>query len=166
MKIFSWIIFALSSLLITAGSTVLRLANPQPIVSTSTPTVTVTEPEPVRQTQSLESLVNGYRSANGRSALATSGTLCRIAATRMANLSAAGGLDNHAGFAGQAQSQKEFSNMGEILQYRWPPVSNETILYTGWAGSKEHDAVLLAPGWTHGCGATDGSFAVFIFGKK
>ena len=175
MKIFSLIILVLSSILITAGATARRLAEtgtivlmPSPAVAqpTTAPAPTQENSEPAREDRSLNDLVNAYRSANGRSALGSNGTLCMIATVRMGQLSAAGGLDNHAGFEGQARSQKEFSNMGEILQYRWPPASNESIVYTGWVGSREHEVVLLAPGWTHGCGATNGSFAVFIFGMK
>lgn len=135
----------------------------QPLAGTSTPRETSS---PTPRASDLNSTVNAYRKANGRGTLSTNGDLCRIAATRLAQIVQAGSLDNHAGFQGQAASQKEFLHVGEILQYRDPPETNEWLVYTGWAGSGEHNAILSDPGWTHGCGARAGTFAVFIFGRK
>ncbi len=173
MKILSWILLLLTSLLITAGATAQRLVQTGTIVlvpspaaqPTTAPLPTYSNPEPAREDQSLIDLVNAYRTSHGRSVILSNGNLCRIADTRLARMVAAGGLDNHAGFATAAQGQKEFSRMSEILQYRLPPASNEAIV-SGWTASHEHEVVLLAPGWTNGCGATNGSMSVFIFGMK
>jgi uncharacterized protein YkwD len=113
----------------------------------------------------LNSAVNQYRKDHGLSALQTNGNLCRIASTRVAQQVKAGSLDNHAGFQGEAASQKEFLHVGEILQYRSPAATNEYLVYTGWAGSPQHNAIVLDPGWTHGCGARTDIFAAFIFAR-
>jgi len=110
--------------------------------------------------------MNSYRYAHGLSTLLlTNGNLCRIATTRVHQQVQAGSLDNHAGFQGEAASQKEFLHVGEILQYQSPPQDNRYLVYTGWADSAEHNAIMLDPSWTHGCGATSGPFAVFIFAR-
>jgi uncharacterized protein YkwD len=114
----------------------------------------------------LNSTVNAYRAANGRNALTVHATLCRIAVTRVNQMVQAGSLDNHAGFQAQSESQKEFLHVGEILQYRSPQESPTYLVYTGWAGSAQHNPLLLDPGWTHGCGSISGLFAVFIFGRN
>jgi uncharacterized protein YkwD len=144
-------------------------ATPIPVVITATPVPVIVSPAPTpipQQANDINGTVNEYRKTNGRGALATNGDLCRIASTRVADQARAGSLDNHAGFQGQAASQKEFLHVGEILQYRNPPESNHWLVFTGWAGSGEHNAMLLDPSWTHGCGAVSGTFAVFIFGRK
>jgi uncharacterized protein YkwD len=172
--IFSALVLAMSALthkppapvIISVVPTATLTPTPTPtIIITKIPTPLPPTPTPTPATD-INSTVNSYRMANDRSALQTNGDLCRIATTRAAQQAQAGSLDNHAGFQGEAASQKEFLHVGEILQYHDPPESNHYLVYTGWAQSGEHNAVLLDPGWTHGCGATNGSFAVFIFGRK
>ena len=160
-----------STALPVPSSTPSQTVTPTPIPVTRAPTPLPTvkiipSSGNITTSNELNSTVNEYRSANGRSTLTIHNTLCRIAATRVNQQAQAGSLDKHAGFQAQSESQKEFLHLGEILQYRSPQATVQYLVYTGWAGSGEHNSVLLDPGWTHGCGSISGLYAVFIFGRN
>jgi uncharacterized protein YkwD len=106
--------------------------------------------------------VNSYRNAHGLGSLSSSGTLCAIASTRANQQAQAGHLD-HGGFEGQAKSQTEFHHVAEILQYTSVPATASYLVNTGWAGSPQHNGQMLGAQWTHGCAATAGFYAVFVF---
>jgi uncharacterized protein YkwD len=57
--------------------------------------------------------------------------------------------------------------MGEITFSSSNSTSPEYAVNEGWAKSTSgHRENMLNTKWNYGCGATNGYFAVFIFGKK
>jgi len=115
----------------------------------------------------LLTAVNGFRNSNGVSLLSSSNSLCLIAEKRLSELIAQGSLDNHAGFNKFFSSQTEFNAMGEIIFQSSSKQTAEYAVNEGWAKSTAgHRENMLDPKWNYGCGATNGFFSVFNFGKK
>lgn len=114
----------------------------------------------------LFSAMNDYRKSHGLNAVNRSSTLCTIAQTRANQQEALGHLDNHAGFVSAARTQTEFIHVGELLQYWSIPEDATYLVNTGWGQSEEHVAIMTDPTLTDGCGAINGYYSVFIFGRK
>jgi uncharacterized protein YkwD len=90
--------------------------------------------------------------------------LCAIAQTRANQQAANGGL-SHDGFQAQAETQKAFMHIAEVLHYWSDPRSAHEVVYDGWKGSDSHRNTILDGSWTHGCGATAGLYHTFIFAR-
>lgn len=116
----------------------------------------------------LLSSVNSFRSANGGlPGLNSSGSLCDIASKRLNELVSSGSLDSHAGFNKYFQRQSEFNAMGEVIFHSSNQTTPDYAVNEGWAKSTAgHRENMLDAKWNYGCGATNGYFAVFNFGKK
>lgn len=115
----------------------------------------------------LISAVNIFRSSNGLDSLSSSGELCMIAEKRLKELTEKGSLDSHAGFNKYFQGQSEFNAMGEVIFQSSNQTSPEYAVNEGWVKSTSgHKENMIDPKWNYGCGATNGYFAVFNFGKK
>jgi len=111
--------------------------------------------------------VNAFRSSNGVASLNGSDSLCNIAGKRLSELIAVGNLDSHAGFNKYFSGQTEFNAMGEVIFQSSKPKPADYVVGQGWAKSTAgHRENMLDPKWNYGCGATNGYFSVFNFGKK
>jgi uncharacterized protein YkwD len=140
------------------------------LTATQTPAPSATQPSPTATAKpiiidNLFNAMNTYRANNGLGQLSKDSELCRIAQTRANDQQSRGSLD-HAGFQSQAQAQKAFKHIAEILQYWSIPRTATYLVETGWAGSGEHAAIMRDSKWTHGCGATVGFYSVFVFGSN
>lgn len=125
-------------------------------------------PDPRMSTsEELFEAMNSYRSAHSVSILQKNDTICLIAAKRVEEQVANGGLDGHAGFEKYAQGQGEFSVMGEVLFGGVQPQYGVHIVEFGWDRSLTgHKEAIQEPSWQYGCGGVSGYYAVFIFGTK
>lgn len=117
--------------------------------------------------EELFTAINTYRRAHGIGEVARSDTLCTIAQKRADEQLALGKIDGHAGFAKQAQSQRDFSFLTEVLFGGGQPQSGVHIVEYGWDQSLTgHKEAIQDRTMSHGCGGVAGNFAVFIFGTK
>ena len=117
--------------------------------------------------EELNNAMNNYRQIRNLPNITIDQKLCEIAQIRAENQSENGGLDNHAGFDSQFQSQDKFYQMGEVLFGGSQPVTATHIVEWGWDQSLTgHKEAISDPSWTDGCGGVSGYFAVFIFGRK
>jgi len=142
-------------------------SNSNTTISLSTPSPATTIVNISQGDAGLLTAVNGFRNSNGISSLSSSGSLCQIAEKRLSGLISQGSLDNHAGFNKFFSSQTEFNAMGEIIFQSSNQQSAEYAVNQGWAKSTAgHRENMLDAKWNFGCGATNGYFFVFNFGKK
>lgn len=139
------------------------------IIVTVSPTSTGVQTQTTSEAASAEGLflaMNDYRKSHGLNAVNKSSTLCAIAQTRANQQASLGHLDDHTGFQAAAQSQTEFKHVGELLQYWSAPETAAYLVNTGWGQSGEHIAIMTDPTLTDGCGAMNGYYSVFIFGRR
>lgn len=115
----------------------------------------------------LAAAINNFRKDHGISAISRHETLCSITNTRLQQLVKRGELDNHDGiFAFQPQIFQTFSEWWEVLFFASPEKNSRDVVYQGWAQSPSHKDSILKNEATHGCGAEQGGYAVFLLARK
>jgi uncharacterized protein YkwD len=131
------------------------------------PTILPTNTPKQRPENILLPGINALRKENGNTPIQESSLLCSIASQRVTQLVQRGSLDDHQGIQQFTKTiLSPFSLWAEVIYMSSPPKTASAVVQEGWAQSPPHKKAILLPEMTHGCGAMENGFAVFLLGKK